>query len=112
MIFIISRMYNLVCQYGQVEKIFFTKDEYVARIGMKSSREANQLLKNLFNQEIFGQIIFGSLSHITEEDVHPNLFDMEDGSPSLKEFHIGGKILSDQMVPPSRVSIQSIAKTC
>ena len=80
----------MVYQYGVVKRITFLtgsgKEVDSCRIVMSSSREASQLQKSLFNQEIFGEILQVDLAILGDEDYNSFDVDLEDGSPSWKVF--------------------------
>ena len=98
-----TRLFNLVSQYGLVKKIIFTKTDLSARVIMTSSRGAADLHKNLFNQEIFGEIIQASLAEVDDRDENPVDFDLEDGSRSFKNFDVESSPWPEIVVAPSKV---------
>ena len=103
------RLFNLVSQYGQVRKIIFTKSGGLevdqCRVVMTSSKGAAELQKNLFNQELFGEIIQASLGVLVEEDENPVMFELEDGSRSWKNFVMDGAPWPETCFPPSKVEL-------
>ena len=70
---------------------------------MGSSQEASQLLKNLFNQELFGNMVQVSLTKLGEKDVNPSEFDLEDGSRSTKMYSSDETCWPEQSVAPTKV---------
>ena len=103
------RLFNIVSQYGQVRKIMFTKSGGLevdqCRVVMTSSKGAAELQKNLFNQELFGEIIQASLGVLVEEDENPVMFELEDGSRSWKNFVMDGAPWPETCFPPSKVEL-------
>ena len=53
---------------------------------MASSGAANILQKNVFNQEIFGEFLQVQLAEVGEEDFDPQEYELNDGSPSWKNY--------------------------
>ena len=53
---------------------------------MDSRSGAAQVQKNLFNQELFGEIIQATLEKLEDDDHNPVEFDLDDGSKSWKMF--------------------------
>ena len=58
----------------------------MCRVVMDSRSGAAQVQKNLFNQELFGEIIKATLEKLEDEDKNPVDFDLDDGSKSWKMF--------------------------
>ena len=100
----IYRLFNLVDQYGGVKRITGSGMEVDScRVVMSSSREASQLQKSLFNQEIFGEILQVDLANLGDEDYNSLDVDLEDGSPSWKLFEDERIALPEVSFAPSKV---------
>ena len=73
---------------------------------MASSMEADRILKFLFNQEVFGQIIQASLATLSAEEQIPSMFDLEDGSRSFREFELEDALWADCLVASAPTKVE------
>jgi heterogeneous nuclear ribonucleoprotein L len=84
-----DRVFNLLCQYGNVNQIFFMKNKpNTAWVEMGSPEGVDNVMKNLRDIEIFGEKVRFDVSkkHMRIASV-PSPFDMSDGSSSNKEYY-------------------------
>jgi len=84
-----DRLFNLICQYGNVNKIFFMKNKpNTAMVEMGTPEGVENIRRNLCDLEAFGERLRFDVSkkhmRITNP---PSEFVMEDGSSSVKEFY-------------------------
>merc|ERR1719410_2362122 len=83
-----DRLFNLVCQYGNVSKIFFMKTKPgCAMIEMGDHEGAQRLLANLQGTILFGNKLQLDLSkkHIRITNA-PLEFKLDDGTNSVKDY--------------------------
>merc|ERR1711864_53124 len=83
-----ERLFNLVCQYGNVSKIFFMKTKSgCAMVEMGDWEAAQRLCSNLQGVELFGNKLQLDLSkkHMKITNA-PLEWEMSDGSSSVKDF--------------------------
>jgi len=86
-----DRLFNLVCQYGNVSKIFFMKTKSgCAMIEMGDHEMAMRVIHNLQGVDLFGNKLQFDLSKqhskITKT---PLAWELPDGSSSVKDFYQG-----------------------
>lgn len=84
-----ERLFNLICQYGNVNKIFFMKAKpNTAMVEMGSPEGVENVTRNLHNVEAFGEKLRFDVSkkHIRINN-NPPEFVMTDGSSSVKEYY-------------------------
>ncbi|CAM9492493.1 unnamed protein product [Lampetra fluviatilis] len=81
-----SRLFNLVCLYGNVEKIKFLKSKPgVGMIQMADAASVDRAVANLNTAQLFGQKLSLSVSK-QQEIVAGQAFELEDGSDSFRDF--------------------------
>ena len=81
------------------------EDVNQCRVVMTSSRGAADVMKNLFNQELFGEIIQASLSKLVDGDENPVEYELEDGSRSWKMFDGDTSTWPETGVAPTKVKL-------
>ena len=84
-----DRLFNLICQYGNVNKIFYMKNKpNTAMVEMGSPEGVDNIRRNLGDLVVFGEKLRFDISkkHIRINNPPPE-FIMEDGSSSVKEFY-------------------------
>jgi len=86
-----DRLFNLICQYGNVSKIFFMKTKQgCAMVEMGDHEMAMRVIHNLQGIELFGNKLQFDLSKqhskITKA---PLAWELPDGSSSVKDFFQG-----------------------
>merc|ERR1740131_797798 len=83
-----DRLFNLVCQYGNVNKIFFMKNkEGCAMIEMSDPDAAMRLVSNIQGVEIFGEKLKVELSKKHARITNPPLeWELPDGTSSVKDY--------------------------
>merc|ERR1719348_2297380 len=89
-----DRLFNLMCQYGNVSKIFFMKTkEGCAMVEMGDWEQAQRLCSNLNNVELFGNKLQLDLSkkHMKITNM-PMEWELPDGSSSVKDFFSSGRL--------------------
>ena len=83
-----DRLFNLVCQYGNVSKIFFMKTKPgCAMIEMGDHEGAQRLVSNIQGTQLFGNKLQLDLSkkHIRITNA-PLEFKLDDGTNSVKDY--------------------------
>jgi heterogeneous nuclear ribonucleoprotein L len=109
-----DRLFNLMCQYGNVSKIFFMKTkEGCAMVEMGDWEQAQRLCSNLNNVELFGNKLQLDLSkkHMKITNM-PMEWELPDGSSSVKDFFSSGRLnrfttpdmaRKNRILPPTKV---------
>ena len=83
-----ARVFNLLCQYGNVNRIFFMKNKpNTAMVEMGSHEGLDNVVRNLQDVTIFGEKLKFHMSknHVRIVNPPPE-FILSDGSPSVKEY--------------------------
>ena len=98
------RVFNLVSQYGSVERIYFTKDEIfddtTCTVVMQNPDDAQELAE-ILNLDIFGEEVKACTEVINPEDDKPRAFELDDGSSSSKKFMSEASAV--KALPPTNV---------
>ena len=84
-----ERLFNLLCQYGNVNQIFFMKNKQnTAMVEMGSPEGVDNVMKNLRDITIFGEQVRFDVSkkHLRIVSTPPE-FEMADGSSSVKSYY-------------------------
>lgn len=83
-----DRLFNLICQYGNVNKIFFMKNKpNTAMVEMGTAEGVDNVTRNLHDIEAFGERLRFDISKNHMRITNPPLeFTMSDGSSSVKEY--------------------------
>merc|ERR1719481_1104346 len=84
-----DRLFNILCQYGNVSKIFFMKTKTgCAMIEMGDPEMAHRVISNLQSLELFGNKLQFDLSkQHTKITKAPLAWDLPDGSSSVKDYY-------------------------
>ena len=83
-----ARVFNLLCQYGNVNKVFFMKNKpNTAMVEMGCHEGLDNVVRNLQDITVFGEKLKFHMSkkHIRINNPPPE-FVLTDGSPSVKEY--------------------------
>ena len=111
----VGRLYNFISQYGRVQKIYFFTEDILqshlsCKVVMGSKEEAELLVSNVVEKELFGQRVGASVASFdASEDERPLEFEMEDGSRSCKKFLTDGWLpFPVQVVAPTKVKTTDI----
>ena len=89
------------------------EDHLTCKIIMESKLEAEMLVKNLFNEEIFDHKIDAKISPFNaEEEESPSELEMEDGSRSCKKFLTDQLLMPDKVVAPTKVKLVRLDFNC
>jgi heterogeneous nuclear ribonucleoprotein L len=83
-----AKVFNLLCQYGNVNKIFFMKTKSnTAMVEMGNHEGLDNVVRNLQEVTIFGEKLKFHMSknHIRINNPPPE-YTLADGSPSVKEY--------------------------
>ena len=84
-----DKLFNLLCQYGNVNKVFFMKNKpNTAMVEMGTPEGVDNVTRNLHDLFVFGEKLRFDVSkkHLRIEN-RPLEFQLEDGSSSVKEFY-------------------------
>ncbi|XP_065563667.1 heterogeneous nuclear ribonucleoprotein L-like isoform X4 [Artemia franciscana] len=86
-----NRLFNILCLYGNVEKIRFLKSiEGGAMVQMADNKSVARAISHLSNEMLFGKKLQIRLSKQSEVQDIPNPGSLKDGTPSFKSY-IGSK---------------------
>ena len=102
-----KRLYNLLWQYGGVDKIVFDHiqgdEEPTAYIVCSSIKDAERFVINLEAGKIHGVKVNSHIIPMNEETLNKDPFELEDGSSSQRTFQDNmGCSSTDSSIPPTK----------